>query len=108
MGKFPSPAADYIEQRITATDLVHINPGSTIYLQSDNSVVLVDRSLKASDGCTVAFEMLGQNYFGKIMGRSIITEDGDALEGEALEDVVVIGVVTDIVVRLETEERPTI
>lgn len=108
MGKFPSPAADYIERTLRVTDLVHINPGSTIYLQSDDSVVLVDRSLKPSDGCTVAFEMLGQNYFGKIMGRSIITEDGDALEGEALEDVVVIGVVTDIVVRLETEERPTI
>ncbi|WP_437614455.1 hypothetical protein [Erwinia sp. V71] len=108
MGKFPSPAADYIEKRIEMYDLVQFNPGSTIYLQSDDSVVLVDRSLKASDGCTVAFEMLGQSYFGKIMGRSIITEDGDALEGDALDDVVVIGVVTNIVVRLETEERPTI
>ncbi len=108
MGKFPSPAAAYIEKRVEMYDLVHFNPGSTIYLQSDDSVVLVDRSLKPSDGCTVAFEMLGQNYFGKIMGRSIITEDGEALEGEALDDVVVIGVVTNIVLRMETEERPTI
>jgi DNA polymerase V len=29
-----------------------------------------------------------------LRGRSLITEDGEAIEGEALDDVTVIGVVT--------------
>lgn len=36
----------------------------------------------------------GHNQIAKIMGKSLITEDGEAIEGEALDDVTVAGVVT--------------
>ncbi|HED4287859.1 TPA: hypothetical protein R4306_004937 [Klebsiella pneumoniae] len=36
----------------------------------------------------------GGTELAKLRGRSLITEDGEAIEGEALDDVSVIGVVT--------------
>ncbi|EMB4314429.1 hypothetical protein AAHW96_13590 [Klebsiella quasipneumoniae subsp. similipneumoniae] len=36
----------------------------------------------------------GVTDFGRLMGQSFITRDGEAIEGEALDDVTVIGVVT--------------
>ncbi|HFN0788415.1 TPA: hypothetical protein ACHB2C_002507 [Klebsiella variicola subsp. variicola] len=36
----------------------------------------------------------GMTDFGRLMGQAFITRDGEALEGEALDDVTVIGVVT--------------
>lgn len=36
----------------------------------------------------------GETELATLRGRSLITEDGEAIEGEALDDVTVIGVVT--------------
>ncbi|EPY0313368.1 hypothetical protein ACW7PL_005790 [Klebsiella pneumoniae] len=38
--------------------------------------------------------LYGGCCFAKVMGRALITDDGEALEGDALDDVTVIGVVT--------------
>lgn len=40
------------------------------------------------------------------MGQSFITEDGEAIEGEALEDVLVIGKVTYFVNRAGDDDCP--
>ncbi|HCM5829940.1 hypothetical protein [Klebsiella pneumoniae] len=36
----------------------------------------------------------GGTELATLRGRSLITEDGEAIEGEALDDVTVIGIVT--------------
>ena len=36
----------------------------------------------------------GRMEFAKLMGGALITADGESIEGEALDDVTVIGVVT--------------
>ncbi|CAH5098155.1 hypothetical protein AI2912V1_1950 [Klebsiella pneumoniae] len=45
----------------------------------------------------VLIHYIGQTYFAKIMGQAFITRDGEAIEGEALDDVVVMGVVTFVI-----------
>ncbi|KEO32038.1 hypothetical protein AC28_2647 [Escherichia coli 1-250-04_S3_C2] len=39
----------------------------------------------------------GRSQFAKWMGAALITDDGEAIEGEALDDVTVAGVVTHII-----------
>ena len=49
---------------------------------------------------------LGRNYFARPAGKALITEDGEAIEGDALDDVTVIGVVTWLVNRTRDDEAP--
>ena len=65
---FPSPAADYVERRLTVDSLCGTGPNTRI-VQTE------------------------------IMGRAFITRDGEALEGEVLDDVTVVGVVTFVINR---------
>ncbi|VGG78636.1 transposase, ISL3 family [Klebsiella pneumoniae] len=54
----------------------------------------VDLSLKVTQGSVLLIRLAGELQFAKLMGESFITEDGEAIEGEVLDDVTVIGVVT--------------
>lgn len=51
------------------------------------------------DGCT---------EFAKLMGMAFITVDGEAIEGEALDDVEVAGVVTHTIINLTLDDYPVI
>lgn len=105
---FPSPANDYIETRINLNEVMVAHPAATSIIREPERILVIDRSLKANQGDTVAFELFGEGYIGKLMGRSLITEDGEAIEGQALEDVVMLGVVTWIVLDILEQHRPTI
>ncbi|SFD73921.1 hypothetical protein SAMN05216563_1012 [Phytobacter palmae] len=61
---------------------------------------------KLEQGCTVVLSLYGRQQFAKLMGQSFITEDGEAIEGEALEDVLVIGKVTYFVNRAGDDDCP--
>jgi DNA polymerase V len=50
------------------------------------------------------FNYGGGTDFAKIMGRAFITRDGEALEGEALDDVTVVGVVTFVINRIGKDD----
>lgn len=48
-------------------------------------------------GSQVLIQHGGGTELATLRGRSLITEDGEAIEGEALDDVTVAGVVTHII-----------
>ncbi|EOW5691084.1 hypothetical protein ACOXQ5_004582 [Escherichia coli H10] len=52
----------------------------------------------------------GGTDFAKVMGQAFITRDGEALEGEALDDVVVLGIVTFVINRIwkDDDDYPVI
>lgn len=50
--------------------------------------------LKPKQGSQVLIQHGGGTELATLRGKSLITEDGEAIEGEALDDVTVIGVVT--------------
>ncbi|ELA2963375.1 TPA: hypothetical protein MXB98_005262 [Klebsiella variicola] len=54
----------------------------------------LDISLKAKQGSQVLIQHGGGAELATLRGKSLITEDGEAIEGEAPDDVTVIGVVT--------------
>ncbi|HGV3481344.1 TPA: hypothetical protein ACNGY6_004248 [Klebsiella variicola subsp. variicola] len=90
---FPSPATDYTEQRLTVNSICSVGPNTRLYERSGGYVVL-DISLKPKQGSQVLIQHGGGAELATLRGRSLITEDGEAIESEALDDVTVIGVVT--------------
>lgn len=90
---FPSPATDYTEQRLTVNSICNVGP-NTLLFETGGGYVVVDVSLKPRQGSQVMINYDGRTEIAKVMGSSLITEDGEAIEGEVLDDVTVIGVVT--------------
>ncbi|EMM2471520.1 hypothetical protein R7S55_005496 [Raoultella ornithinolytica] len=91
--RFPSPASDYIEDTLTVTKLCRVDANSKI-VKTDSGYAILDLSLRPQPGDFVLIRYDGITDFGRLQGRSFITRDGEAIEGEALDDVSVIGVVT--------------
>ncbi|CAM8038959.1 hypothetical protein C4Y57_010035 [Klebsiella variicola] len=95
---FPSPASDYVEGRLTVDKLCSIGPNTRV-VQTETGYAVVDFSVKPKQGDTVLIQYTGGTDFAKVMGKAFITRDGEALEGEALDDVVVLGIVTFVINR---------
>ncbi|HEH2477284.1 TPA: hypothetical protein SGO09_002937 [Klebsiella pneumoniae] len=90
---FPSPASDYVEQRLSVNTICNVGPNTRLFERSGGYVVL-DISLKPRQGSQVLIQHGGGTELATLRGKSLITEDGEAIEGEALDDVTVAGVVT--------------
>ncbi|MCJ1841459.1 hypothetical protein JQ771_24305 [Klebsiella quasipneumoniae subsp. similipneumoniae] len=105
---FPSPAADYVEVRLTVYKLCGTGLNTWI-VQAGTGYAVVGISVKPKQGDTVLIQHGGGTDFVKIMGKAFITRDGEALEGEALDDLAVIGIVTFIINRAwpTDDECPT-
>ncbi|MEB2437316.1 hypothetical protein [Citrobacter braakii] len=63
-------------------------------LETSEGYAVIDVSLTARQGDTLAVLADGEMQFVKLAGRAMITEDGEAIAGSALEEVEVIGRVT--------------
>lgn len=90
---FPSPATDYTEQRLTVNSICNVGPNTRLY-ERDGGYVVLDISMKPRQGNQLLIQHGGGTELATLRGRSLITEDGEAIEGGALDDVTVIGVVT--------------
>ena len=93
---FPSPATDYVEQRLSVNSICNVGPNTLVFERSGGYVIL-DISLKPRQGSQVLIQHGGGTELATLRGKSLITEDGEAIEGEALDDVTVAGVVTHII-----------
>ncbi|HCF6457295.1 TPA: hypothetical protein NIJ46_000560 [Klebsiella pneumoniae] len=100
---FPSPAKDYAEGPLTVDKICGTGP-NTRTIKTASGYAVIDVSLKPKQRDTVLITYAGQTDFAKIMGRSLITRDGEALEGEALDDVTVVGVVTFVINRIGKDD----
>lgn len=107
---FPSPANDYVEKQLTIDSLCQMDANCTV-IETSTGYAVINRSLKAGQGKTVLINHCGRTQFAKLMGSALITDEGEAIEGESLDDVNVAGVMTyEIIViqRAESDELPII
>ncbi len=102
---FPSPASDYIETTLSVNSLCNITANSQV-IGTDSGFAVLDLSLKAKQGSTVLIRLVGELQFAKLMGSSFITAEGESIEGEALEDVEVLGVATHAINDLRQDASP--
>ncbi|MDU4654271.1 MAG: hypothetical protein E6Y40_05700 [Klebsiella oxytoca] len=90
---FPSPATDYIESTLTVNSLCNITANSRV-ISTDRGYVVLDLSLKVKQG--------------SIMGRSFITVEGKSIEGDAMDEVEVLGVATHVINDMRQDDCPAI
>ena len=107
VSSFPSPAADYIEQRLTVTAACNITANSRV-IPTDRGYVVLDLSLKVKQGSILLIRSAGELQFAKLMGRAFIMAEGESIEGEVLDDVEVIGVVTYTIHDARQDDCPAI
>lgn len=90
---FVSPATDYVEQPLTIDSLCGID-GNCRVIETSCGWAVINVAIRAGNGDTLLVTMDGRNQFVKLHGQELITEEGEAIEGEALSDVTVHGVLT--------------
>lgn len=104
---FPSPAKDYVESRICLNNICQVRDSVSLF-ERDGIIHLLDTQLIPGEGDVLCFELYGEMGVGKLMRGAIITRDGEALEGSALEDVNVLGRVTFMITVCHDDCRPII
>ncbi|WP_313553431.1 hypothetical protein [Atlantibacter hermannii] len=75
-------------------------------IETTGGYAVVEKGSQPKAGEYVLINWLGRNYFARPAGKALITEDGEAIEGDALDDVEVIGVVTWLVNRTRDDDAP--
>lgn len=69
---------------------------------------MLDASLKPKQGSQVLIQHGGGTELATLRGKSLITEDGEAIEGDALDDVTVYSVLTHTLNIIGEDKLPTI
>lgn len=101
---FPSPAADYAVSRLSVDILVNFDANCRL-AETDDGYAVIRVSRRPVQGDHVLIEFCGKMEFARLMGSALITQDGEAIEGEALNDVNVQGVVTHWINRASDDQE---
>jgi len=105
---FPSPASDYIERRIDLNNILMPHRNNMILIETPDGFVLADKSLKPVPGDKVAFQIGEYPQLGKLFSTGIITSDGETIDREGMDGIIVLGKVTAEVVSVHEPSRPII
>lgn len=100
---FPSPATDYIEQRLTPAGIC-MTPDSRI-LETSAGYAIIVPATSPKQGDALLILSGGRTQFAKLMGQSLICDDGEAIEGVALEEGEVLGRVTFFITQIYDDTR---
>lgn len=77
-------------------------------VETPEGFVIVDRAAKMKPGDEVAFQYDGYPIVGRLFSSGLITQDGETIDGEGLEGIIVLGKVTARIDDDNDEYRPTI
>ncbi|TCB94602.1 hypothetical protein [Enterobacter wuhouensis] len=102
---FPSPAMDYVERQLSPAILCNMGADSRV-LETDVGFAIVEPATKKTPGDVLLILCDGHTQFAKLMGKALITDDGEAIEGNALEEVEVLGRVTFFINRAIDDGLP--
>lgn len=75
-------------------------------IETHGSFAVVDRRGKPDASHILLISFHGHRQFARLADGALITEDDEAIEGEVLDDVEVIGVVTHIINRAGFDDLP--
>ena len=101
---FVSPAGDYVERRLNPEDM--LTTDQSRILETSTGYAVIEPVSRLRQGMVLILLCDGHTQFAKLQGRSLITEDGEAIEGEAAEGVEVLGRVTYFINRAFQDEFP--
>ncbi|MDH0310733.1 hypothetical protein N7410_05450, partial [Klebsiella pasteurii] len=73
---------------------------------TDRGYVVLDLSLKVKQGSILLIRSAGELQFAKLMGRSFITAEGESIEGDAMDELEVLGVATHVINDMRQDDSP--
>ncbi|HGY5075584.1 TPA: hypothetical protein ACNV27_000722 [Citrobacter gillenii] len=88
---FASPANDYVERTLSPVTMFTTNESRIV--ETSSGFAVIEPVTRLVQGQVLLILSGGQTQFARFMGKSLITEDGEAIEGAA-EEVEVMGRVT--------------
>lgn len=89
---FVSPATDYVEQRLSPASICTTNESRI--LETSTGFAVIEPVTRLVQGQVLLILSGGRTQFARVMEKALITEDGEAIEGAAAEEVEVMGRVT--------------
>ncbi|MCU6682122.1 hypothetical protein M8320_08915 [Leclercia sp. H6W5] len=90
---FVSPATDYVEQRLTPERICGVGIDTRI-LETSSGFAVIEPCTRLVQNQVLLILSGGRTQFARVMGRALICDDGEAIEGSAAEEVEVMGRVT--------------
>lgn len=79
-----------------------------LLIETPDGFSLADKSLKPAPGDKIAFHIGEYPQLGKLFSTGIITSDGETIDREGMDGIIVLGKVTAEVVSVYELLRPTI
>lgn len=101
---FVSPATDYVERRLCPETICGIGIDSRI-LETSSGFAVIEPCTRLVQGQVLLILSGGQTQFARFLGKALITEDGEAIEGDAAEEVEVMGKVTFFINSTEADDE---
>lgn len=103
---FVSPATDYVEQRLSPASICTTNESRI--LETSSGFAVIEPCTRLVQNQVLLILSGGRTQFARVMGRALITDDGEAIEGPAAEEVEVMGRVTYFINSTDSDDIPTI
>ncbi|AUJ81132.1 hypothetical protein CWI88_08765 [Enterobacter cancerogenus] len=104
---FASPATDYVERQLSPEVICNIGAESRV-LETEVGFAVIEPAAETKLGDVLLILSDGRTQFAKLMGKALITDDGESIEGVALEEVEVLGRVTFFINRALEDDCPAI
>lgn len=101
---FVSPATDYVEQRLSPASICTTNESRI--LETSSGFAVIEPVSRLVQNQVLLILSGGRTQFAKVMGRALICDDGEAIEGSAAEEVKVMGRVTFFINSTDEDDRP--
>ncbi|MGK9173273.1 hypothetical protein KXR87_08580 [Yokenella regensburgei] len=103
---FPSPAHDYVEQRINLNTVCGLTPTAGVIDTATGYAIIETQPVRIEQGDTLLIGGSVGFQFVRLHGQAFVTPDGDVYEGEGMEGIQVIGLVTFFVNRADEDGCP--
>ncbi|HDU5648500.1 TPA: hypothetical protein RFV74_000092 [Klebsiella aerogenes] len=77
-----------------------------MFVETQRGVTVVERSSSPLATAVLLISYCGVQQFARFLGGTLITEDGESIEGDVFADVELIGVVTHIISKAGFDDSP--
>ncbi len=102
---FPSPATDSVERRLTPELICGVGINTRI-IETSSGFAVIEPCTRLVQNQVLLILSGGRTQFARVMGRALITDDGETIEGAAAEEVEVMGRVTYFINSMDADDLP--
>ncbi|HFK5791810.1 TPA: hypothetical protein ACG0DR_000134 [Enterobacter asburiae] len=81
-------------------------PSSARVVETQEGYDVIEIATRFERGDTLLIWFCGRQQHAYWAGGALITDDGEAIEGEALDDVIIVGVVTHTISPVWVDDNP--